>query len=158
MEKPFQRVGSISNAHVGNEFELEVQKYFSYQQIELKRNFSLQIGIKADCKKGHRFDLGENAPSLLVECKSHTWTVGDIIPSAKLTTWNQEMYYFHMAPKRFRKILFTLRSLSKRRKETLAEYYVRRHENMIPRGVEVWEFDMEDKTAKQVYPTIQLLM
>ena len=28
------------------------------------------------------------------------------MPSAKMTVWNEAMYYFHIAPKQYRKIMF----------------------------------------------------
>ena len=51
------------------------------------------------------------------------------------------MYYFLLAPGRFRKVLFVLRDFSKRRGETLAEYYVRNYAHLIPEGVEIWEYE-----------------
>ena len=51
------------------------------------------------------------------------------------------MYYFLVAPPGFRKILFVLKDLGDRRQETLAEYYIRTYRHLIPRDVEIWEFD-----------------
>jgi hypothetical protein len=36
---------------------------------------------------------------------------------------------------------FVLRDFSSARNETLAQYYIRLHENLIPTGVEFWELD-----------------
>lgn len=44
-------------------------------------------------KKKHSFDLGCKDKKI-VECKSHKWTSGGNIPSAKLNVWNEAMYYF----------------------------------------------------------------
>ena len=82
-----QRIGSKSNAHVGKEFERTSKKYFlKKENIELKENFSIDIGI-LNIKKEHRFDLGisDSVTKILVECKSHKWTEGKNVPSAKLT-------------------------------------------------------------------------
>ncbi|WP_201087274.1 hypothetical protein [Serratia plymuthica] len=54
-------------------------------------------------KKSHRFDLGCAEQKILVECKSHRWTIGNNIPSAKLTVWNEAMFYFYSAPAEYRK-------------------------------------------------------
>lgn len=151
MNKPFQRIGAKSNAHVGAEFERLTHEYFLTQGIELNPDFSVLIGVGNNEKKAHRFDLGAMHPALLVECKSHTWTAGDKVPSAKMTTWNQEMYYFHLAPDHFRKILFVLKDLSTKRQETLAEYYARTNKHLIPNMLEIWEFDFEAKTASQIH-------
>ena len=63
------------------------------------------------------------------------------MPSAKLTVWNEAMYYFAVAPTQYRKILFVLKSI--RGSESLAQHYIKRYEHLIPPGVELWEYDME---------------
>ena len=92
-------------------------------------------------KKERKFDLGSANPPLLVECKSHRWTSGGNVPSAKITVWHEAMYYFSLAPKEFRKVLFVLRDFSDKRGETLAEYYIRNHGHLIPDDVEILEYD-----------------
>lgn len=90
----FQRVGSISNAHIGREFEDIALNYFKKNNIHLIMDVSLPVGIN-EVKKNHRFDLGTGVNAdkkVLVECKSHRWTSGDNVPSAKLTVWNEAMY------------------------------------------------------------------
>jgi hypothetical protein len=133
----FQRVGSISNAHAGNDFEEIARKFFGEQGIQLSRNFSISVGVGAK-KKEHRFDLGAHNPNILVECKSHTWTQSGNMPSAKLTVWNEAMYYFHIAPKQYRKIFFVLKHL--RRNKSLASYYLDNYGHLVPDDVEIWEF------------------
>lgn len=88
---------------------------------------------------------------MLVECKSHKWTTpNDNVLSAKLTVWNEAMYYFLCSPSDYRKIMFVLRDISKRRGETLAEYYIRTYRHLIPAGVEFWEYDELTGTAVQL--------
>ena len=55
------------------------------------------------------------------------------------------MYYFLVLPAGYRKIFFVLRDYSLKRKETLAEYYIRTYRHLIPTDVEIWEFDEEKK-------------
>jgi hypothetical protein len=111
----FQRAGSISNAHVGKDFELLAKSFFEKQGVSLQENFGLPIGVGSK-KKNHSFDLGSDSPKIIVECKSHKWTAGANIPSAKLTVWNEAMYYFLIAPEGYRKILFVLHDYSEKRK------------------------------------------
>ena len=139
MTNNFQRVGSVSNSHVGNAFEAATQQYFRQQGIALQRDYQVPVGLSS--KKPRKFDLGSGDPPLLVECKSHTWTGGNNVPSAKLTVWNEAMFYFLLAPEGFRKVLFVLRDFSERRNETLAEYYIRTYTHLIPDDVEVMEYD-----------------
>jgi len=93
----FQRIGAVSNAHVGRDFESVAKEIFWQQGILLDSNYSVPVGV-ADEKKIRHFDLGSDEPPILVECKSHRWTSGTNIPSAKITVWNEAMYYFHLAP------------------------------------------------------------
>jgi hypothetical protein len=138
--KPNQRLGSVSNSHVGAEFELTAQRYFDGQGVKLTQNHSVQIGI-GPVKKPHKFDLGSSSPAIIVECKSHRWTTGDNVPSAKMSVWNEVMFYFSVAPSNYRKILFVLHDYSAKRKESLLGYYLRTYSHLIPNGVELLEFD-----------------
>jgi hypothetical protein len=145
-----QRVGAISNTHAGNEFEVLARAYFERSEgLRLESSLSVEIG-HGTAKKRHRFDLGLLAPALLVECKSHNWTATGNMPSAKMTVWNEAMYYFHLAPPEFRKILFVLESRHERREETLAEYYVRTHRHLIPAEVSILEFSHESGGARRL--------
>src|ERR1700694_5459198 len=90
----FQRVGADHNAGVGRLFEEVARAFFlSREGINLVPNFPVEVGVSRR-KKKHRFDLGSAAPAVLVECKSHTWTSTGNMPSAKMTVWNEAMYYF----------------------------------------------------------------
>jgi hypothetical protein len=148
MHKPFQRKGAKSNTHVGKEFERKAREFFSEQGLNLQSDVSIQVGINGT--KPHSFDLGNIDKQVLVECKSHTWTEGGNIPSAKITTWDQAMYLFFVAPGGYRKVLFVLRDWNSKKRETLAEYYVRTKSHLIPKDVEIWEFDEQKETAKKI--------
>lgn len=151
MNKPFQRTGSKSNSQVGNDFELVALNFFQTIDLPLKQNLKIPVGINTD-KKQHAFDLGSMDKKIIVECKSHKWTSGNNVPSAKLTVWNEAMYYFLASPRDFRKIMFVLKDFSNKRGETLAEYYLRRYQHLVPRDVEFWEYDEKLKTAEQIHP------
>lgn len=148
MNKPFQRKGAKSNAHVGREFERVAQNFFTKQGMSLQKDTSVSIGISS--KKPHKFDLGNLNEKILVECKSHKWTEGSNVPSAKMTTWDQAMFLFYTTPKGYRKIFFVLKDYSSKREETLAEYYIRTNSHLIPKDVEIWEFDEKINTAKRM--------
>jgi hypothetical protein len=113
----------------------------------LTPNFAVPVGA-SDLKKPRRFDLGSENPRVLVECKSHKWTAGGNMPSAKITVWNESMYYFHIAPPEFRKILFVLKH--DRRQQSLAAYYLRCYGHLVPKAVEFWEYDDEATVGKRL--------
>ena len=145
-----QRVGAISNAHVGREFEaLAHAHYLGAETWQLQPNFPVLLGAGAS-KKTHRFDLGSEDPPILVECKSHNFTVTGNMPSAKITVWNEAMYFFHLAPSKYRKILFVLEARHTRQRDTLASCYARNYGHLIPPEVELVEYHTETKVVRVV--------
>ena len=56
----------------------------------------VKIGIKA--KKDHA--------SIIVECKSKTWTESGNAPSAKIKNWSDAMFSFYLAPEKYKKFFF----------------------------------------------------
>lgn len=104
----FQRKGAISNAHVGREFEERARAVLGEHGLALDTNHKVAVGIALE-KKQHAFDLGSENPKVIVECKAHTWTEGNKVPSAKMINWAEAMYYFYMAPGTYRKIFFVER-------------------------------------------------
>jgi hypothetical protein len=147
MENNFQRVGSVSNTHVGREFEEAAQVFFAATGVSLQSGFSAPVGFKV--KRSHKFDLGSDDPPILVECKSYTWTAGGNSPSAKIRGLNEVMLLFSVAPDHYRKILFVLKHL--RRDLTLAAHYVKTQGHLIGPNVEIWEFDLDRKFGERIF-------
>jgi hypothetical protein len=148
VDRPFQRKGAASNTQVGREFEGKAKEFFQTQGLRLLSDFSIEIGINK--LKDHALDLGDEKREVLVECKAHKWTEGGNVPSAKMTAWNQAMYYFYLAPDGYRKIMFALKDFSPKRDETLAQYYLRTNPHLIPVDIEFWEFDELADTAERL--------
>lgn len=145
----FQRVGSISNAHIGRDFEDAAYTFFTVQGYQIIKDVALPIGLEH--KKNHRFDLGTPSYSkdkIIIECKSHRWSVTDKVPHGKMRSWNEAMYYFHLAPPEYRKIFFILRHFSNKRNETLGEYYIRIYGHLIPNDVEIMEYDEVNSSVR----------
>ena len=96
--------------------------------------------------------MGADHPPTIVECKTHTWTKGGNVPSAKMANWNEAMYYFACSPPEFRKIFFVLRDVREKRgkSESLAEHYIRTYYHLIPLEVEIWEFDEKMNEVKML--------
>jgi hypothetical protein len=148
MDKPFQRKGAESNTHVGRDFEAKAQAFFAQQGLHLTPGIAVEIGING--QKPHKFDVGDERKRVLVERKAHTWTESGNVPSAKMTAWNQAMFFFHAAPSGYRKILFVLHDFSQKKKETLGRYYARTNAHLIPADVEVWESNERQGTAERI--------
>lgn len=145
MDKAHQGVGAISNAHVGSDFEDKAQTWFAKQGIQLSRGFILEIGLSQE--KKYQFDLGSLEHQLIVECKSQTWTAGGKVPRAKMTGWNEAMYYFYMVPATFRKVFFVLRHKREGKGESLLVDYRRTYAHMIPPGVEFMEWNQASESV-----------
>ncbi|MBD0371714.1 MAG: hypothetical protein ICV60_12815 [Pyrinomonadaceae bacterium] len=150
MENNYQRPGSISNAHVGRDFEERARQiYFDRTRIMLEPNFSVPIGTSG-MKKPHNFDMGSEKPPILVECKSYTWTSGGNSPSAKIRALNEVMLFFSLAPRRYKKMLFVLKHL--RKDVSLATHYIKTQGHLIGRNIEIWEFDLDNNDCARVFP------
>lgn|GEM_PF-953448 len=141
-------MGNEQNPIKGAEFERKCLAFFAEAGIELQRPFLVPVGVN-EYKKGHKFDLGSEECKVIVECKCHTWTSGNNAPSAKMSTWNEAMYYFYICPPGYRKIFCVLKS--EKDGQTLSEYYIRRHREFIPGDVEIWEYDIIFGKAKVVF-------
>lgn len=148
----FQREGSISNAHVGRDFEARARAILATHGIPLQVNHKVPCGLGND-KKLHTFDLGSEDPPVIVECKSMTWTKGNNIPVAKVHNFAVAMYYFHMAPPMYRKIFFVEQSLRVRTGESLLAYFRRTQSHMIPPDVELWELP-RDSDEVEIFGSI----
>ncbi|MDP8237488.1 MAG: hypothetical protein P9X24_00230 [Candidatus Hatepunaea meridiana] len=133
-----QRKGEPNNTQVGIKFENLTLKHFKKKFPDLRKPFIMHIGYLQ--KKPHKFDMGCSEQKVIIECKSHTWTRGGNVPSAKLTTWDQAMLYFFLSPRSYRK-LFVAKRDTRKSGESLCEYYLRTHSHLIPDEVEFWEVD-----------------
>jgi hypothetical protein len=140
----------MSNRERGDRFAEQVGKYLSQLGILVKSEYSVSVGLNSQNRKAHRFDFGNN--DLLVECKFYDWTEGGNNPSAKVSTLNEAMMYFHSTPTTYRKMLFVPETSKKgvRKPETFAEYYVRLHCHFIPEAVEVWELNTDTLKARKI--------
>lgn len=142
----------MSNRERGDQFAILVGQYLSRKGHKVEPGYSIDVGLNSRRKKAHRFDFGSD--TLLVECKFYDWTAGGNNPSAKISTLNEAMMYFHSSPSQYRKMVFVPATWKKgtQNSETFAEYYVRLHGHFIPDDVEVWELNNEELSARRIEP------
>lgn len=86
----YQRKGVSSNTQAGKDFEEFVNSFFASNNIFLEKQKRIEIGLNS--KKEHAFDFGND--SILIECKTHTWTETGNPPSAKLKIGQRQCFYF----------------------------------------------------------------
>jgi hypothetical protein len=136
-----------NNYDIGDQLENFVKEWFENCGLSLKKSYPLKLGCSSKAEKiTHNFDLGSEHHKVIVECKAHRWTRTGKMPSAKLSVWNEAMYYFYLAPKEYRKIFVVLNDKRTTTEETLLEYFQRNKGHFIPDDVEVYEFDLSNNT------------
>lgn len=64
-----------------------------------------------------------------------------------MKNWAEAMYYFHMAPSKYRKIFFVEQSIRVASGESLLAYFYRTQRHLIPADVELWEVPRESDEA-----------
>ena len=82
------------NPQVGRGFQSQVkavaEEHFNTRFIDEK---AVLVGQPA---KEHRFDLVSEDSKIVIECKCYTWTNGNNVPSAKMSTLNEAVLYMLM--------------------------------------------------------------
>ena len=123
------RLINSSNAQRGADFEQLVREVLA-SELDLDLALSLAVPI-GDPPKPHRFDLGSLEQQVVAECKNHTWTKTNNIPSARITTLREAVFYLRLAPEGYRRILAMKRHTHPDRDESLAEYFVRLNQHLL---------------------------
>ena len=144
----FQRIGTDHNTGVGGKFENIARDFFAKQGVNLERNFSVPVGVGDRKEAAAEFLSWQFDSSSSCRMQMSMDPQGGNMPSAKMTVWNEAMYYFHLAPKQYRKIMFVLKH--RRAGISLASYYLRTDGHLVPDGVEIWEFDADTNTGEEL--------
>ena len=136
------------NPGKGARFQEEVAKWF---QREYKKDFVLEkkIPIGYSEKKDHKFDIVSDDNTIAVECKCYTWTETGNVPSAKMGTANEAVFYLSFLPETCEKyIVFKkVTHVKHNPEETLAEYYYRINRHLLG-STRVAEFDTRKKSLR----------
>lgn len=131
---------SINNMNPGKgkAFQLSVQQALA---LYFGKPFDLEIAYPiGKPAKDHKFDLVSRDGGIIVETKNYTWTIGNNVPSAKMSVLNEAIFYLQHAPKNTHKLLVINLNKHAGRNETLASYYVRTYRHLLD-DVSVMEFD-----------------
>ncbi len=149
----FQRKGSKSNTDVGQAFRKRVRDMIlARHRIVLHERHSVLCSLRNNQEKTHRFALGSDNPPVIVTCKTHKWTSGDNMPSAKIHAFAVAMFHFHMAPSKYRKIFVCEQSLRKKDNKSLLEYFLDKYFYLIPPDVELWELPPDSDAVRIIRP------
>ncbi|MFA6099392.1 MAG: hypothetical protein WC750_00760 [Patescibacteria group bacterium] len=134
------------NPKKGRDFEERVSQALEekFGMKFKKRSFGIGMPPKA-----HNFDLVSEDGKIIVECKNYSWTETGNVPSAKTAFLNEAVLYLSHVPANSKKIIVLRKDNHSKRKESLAEYYVRTYFHLL-NGVVVMELDTNDMTIKEV--------
>ncbi len=98
----------------------------------LKQNFDLEVPIDAGGKT-HNFDLATVNRDIIVECKAFKFTESGNVPSAKITTLCEAVRYLNAVQGNPVRLLIIKRDQHPKRRETLAQYFVRLNRHLLER-------------------------
>lgn len=104
----------------------------------------IPIGIPP---KNHKFDLVSEDQQYIGESKNLSWTEGGNIPSAKMESINEAVFYLQHIPKDKKRFVVMRRDIDDKHSESLAEYYFRIDKHLL-NGVLIIEIDVPTKSIK----------
>ena len=135
------------NPRIGREFQVKVKQWF---ETNVGLRFELEHPIlMGNPTKPHKFDIADKSENIVIECKAYTYTRTGNIPSAKLTTLNEAIFYFSFLPAQTEKILVMAYAVHPKRRESLAEYYIRINGHLLG-DVKVWEFNTDTYEMRMI--------
>lgn len=116
-------------------FQTIAQKFF---EEELRTKFNTEVTLDLPSGETHRFDLVSLDSSILIECKSYTWTESGYEPAAKLNHAKTDARHL-LATNANRKILAFEDDLRPKDGKSLAELFARRNRKWLG-DVEIWRY------------------
>lgn len=116
-----------------NQFEERVSDYFQKQFQDSFVEKALVVGEN----RTHKFDLVSNNNSIIVECKSYTWTKDNNFPSAKISTAVEAAFYLSRIKAQRKVIVF--QDDFNNKGESLVEVFVRRYDGLLD-DIEIWSY------------------
>ncbi len=128
------------NPKVGRDFQEFVQKCLEQAfGRSFLQEYPFYIGMPA---RPHRFDCVSVDQTIVVECKCYTWTVSGNIPSAKMATLDEVLFYMSFLPAEVTKIIAINKANTTEKSETFAEYFFRTKKHLL-RDVQIYEIDSD---------------
>jgi len=132
----------------GAEFERQAQDILSeHFGVVLQRACAIPIGYPPLLKE-HQFDLATEDLKCVGECKNISWTESGNVPSAKMTSVNQAVFYLTFVSDAKYRFVVMKRDTHPRRQETLAEYYYRTYRHLLGE-IFIIEIDITTKAVKE---------
>jgi len=139
-------LSNSENPKIGRDFEERVSQTLEKKYKTRFKRRAINIGVPP---KAHNFDLVSENGDIIVECKNYAWTETGNIPSAKTAFLNEAVLYLLHISTNAKKIIVLRKANHPKRKESLAEYYVRTYYHLLNEVV-IMELDIDNMTIKEV--------
>ena len=119
--------------------EIAFEYFKKNEEIILDMDYELTLGTENKFK--HIFDLGSCDKSVLIKCKSDIWPNDEKTLAEKMSIWNETMFYFNLAPEKYRKIFFVLRDYSEKKRQTLLQYHISKNCKNVTKNIKIYEYN-----------------
>ena len=115
----------------GKKFQEAVCEWFA-SKPEYKGSFEMEVGLPIGSpEKNHFFDIVNKESKIVIECKRYTWTETGNVPSAKIRTLNEAVFFMSLLKGSYTKYIVMLKANHPKKKESLAEYYFKTYHHLL---------------------------
>ena len=140
-------MSNSDNTPRGKEFQEAVCEWFA-SKPEYKGSFEMEVGLPIGSpEKNHFFDIVNKESKIVIECKRYTWTETGNVPSAKIRTLNEAVFFMSLLKGSYTKYIVMLKANHPKKKESLAEYYHKTYKHLLGSTI-LAEFDIEAKQLR----------
>lgn len=99
--------------------------------------------------KDHKFSLVSIDSKIIAVTKNYSWTETGNVPSGKMASLNETVFYLQHAPSDTKKLIVLKWDKHPKRKESLAEYYFRTYKHLLD-DVKILEVDSNTRSIKEI--------
>ena len=124
-------MSNSDNTPRGKEFQKAVCEWFA-SKPEYKGSFEMEVGLPIGSpEKNHFFDIVNKESKIVIECKRYTWTETGNVPSAKIRTLNEAVFFMSLLKGSYTKYIVMFKANHPKKKESLAEYYFKTYHHLL---------------------------
>ena len=109
-----------------------------------------EILLNGACKHHFDFECSKNEETIVIECKHYDYTSEGNVPSGKISTLNEAVFFLEKLNPEIKKVLCLNKSAQADSSgRTLAERYVEKYSSLME-DILVYEVDTAARTAKRL--------
>ena len=124
-------MSNSDHPYLGKKFQEAVCEWFA-SKPEYKGSFEMEVGLPIGSpEKNHFFDIVNKESKIVIECKRYTWTETGNVPSAKIRTLNEAVFFMSLLKGSYTKYIVMFKANHPKKKESLAEYYFKTYYHLL---------------------------